>query len=103
MKEVKQVGRWNEASIKDVKLLPLKVNVDERGYLIEILRMDWGVMEKFAQVYIVGNFARGVIRAFHKHEKLWDYFFISHGSAKFMLIDDREDSPTYLHLQVCSF
>ncbi|MCD6364176.1 MAG: dTDP-4-dehydrorhamnose 3,5-epimerase family protein [Synergistetes bacterium] len=98
MKEVKQVGRWNEASIKDVKLLPLKVNVDERGYLIEILRMDWGVMEKFAQVYIVGNFARGVIRAFHKHEKLWDYFFISHGSAKFMLIDDREDSPTYLHL-----
>ena len=38
--------------------------------------------------------ARGTIRAWHKHDVLWDWFFISHGSAKFGLYDDREDSPT---------
>jgi dTDP-4-dehydrorhamnose 3,5-epimerase len=42
----------------------------------------------------VGDPVRGTIRAFHKHEELWDWFFISHGSAKFVLKDDREDSPT---------
>jgi len=38
---------------------------------------------------------RRTVRAFHKHNELWDWFFISHGSAKFVLKDDREDSPTY--------
>jgi dTDP-4-dehydrorhamnose 3,5-epimerase len=38
---------------------------------------------------------RGTIRAFHKHEVLWDWFFIAHGSAKFNFYDDRPDSPTY--------
>ena len=46
-------------------------------------------------MYLVGNPVRGIIRAFHKHNELWDWFFISHGSAKFVLKDDRPDSPTY--------
>lgn len=87
--------------IKDAKLIPLQVHTDERGYLIEIIRKSepktdaWSVCKKFGQVYLVGNFGRGTIRAFHKHKELWDYFFISHGAAKFVLVDDREDSPTY--------
>ncbi|MDH5795880.1 MAG: dTDP-4-dehydrorhamnose 3,5-epimerase family protein [Candidatus Bathyarchaeota archaeon] len=82
-------------------LVPLRAYVDDRGYLIEVIRKarpktdPWSVCEKFGQVYLVGNFGKGTIRAFHKHEKLWDFFFISHGSAKFVLVDDRETSPTY--------
>jgi dTDP-4-dehydrorhamnose 3,5-epimerase-like enzyme len=52
------------------------------------------VVHQFGQVYLVGNPARGTIRAFHKHAELWDWFFISHGSAKFVLQDDRPDSRT---------
>ena len=91
----------SKRQIKDVKFIPLVIHVDDRGYLIEIIRRSeprtdpWSVCHKFGQVYLVGNFARGVIRAFHKHEKLWDFFFISHGAAKFVLVDDRKDSPTY--------
>jgi len=87
--------------IRDVELIPLKPHIDDRGYLIEIIRAaepktdPWSVCRKFGQVYLVGNFARGTIRAFHKHDKLWDFFFISHGVAKFVLVDDRKDSPTY--------
>jgi dTDP-4-dehydrorhamnose 3,5-epimerase len=81
--------------IQGVEVVPLVVRADDRGYLIEILRATDPYFTRFGQVYLVGNMARGTIRAFHKHAALWDWFFISHGSAKFVLKDDRPDSPTY--------
>ena len=81
--------------IKGVEVVPLVVRADDRGYLVEIVRATDQYFTKFGQVYIVGDVARGTIRAFHKHNELWDWFFIGHGSAKFVLKDDRPDSPTY--------
>ena len=86
--------------IKDVKVVPLVAHVDDRGYLIEILRSTDGHFTRFGQVYLVGDMTRGTIRAFHKHARLWDWFFVSHGSAKFVLRDDRPDSPTYSEMQI---
>jgi dTDP-4-dehydrorhamnose 3,5-epimerase len=85
--------------IEGVKLVNLVAHVDDRGYLIEILRATDEHFTRFGQVYIVGDMARGTIRAFHKHDVLWDWFFISHGSAKFALRDDRPDSPTYEQME----
>ncbi len=84
--------------IDGVKLVDLIARADDRGYLIEILRATDQHFTKFGQVYLVGNMSRGTIRAFHKHEVLWDWFFISHGSAKFALRDDRASSPTYAQM-----
>jgi dTDP-4-dehydrorhamnose 3,5-epimerase len=86
--------------IDGVKIIDLVVHEDDRGYLIEIAREakdpePHGVIHKFGQVYLVGDPVRGAVRAFHKHNSLWDWFSISHGSAKFVLKDDREESPTY--------
>ena len=86
--------------IQDARVIPLHSRVDDRGYLVEIARCaddpePHGVVHQFGQVYLVGNPARYTIRAFHKHERLWDWFFISSGSAKFVLKDDRPASPTY--------
>lgn len=81
--------------IKDVAKIDLEARVDDRGYLIEILRASDAHFTRFGQVYLVGDFARGTVRAFHKHGELWDWFFISHGAAKFVLVDDRQGSPTY--------
>lgn len=81
--------------INDAVQIELKARVDDRGYLIEIVRATDEHFTKFGQVYLVGNFGQGTIRAFHKHEVLWDWFFISHGAAKFVLKDDRKDSSTY--------
>jgi dTDP-4-dehydrorhamnose 3,5-epimerase len=90
--------------IDGVKVIDLKTYEDDRGYLIEIARHvddpePHGVVHKFGQVYLVGDPVRGLIRAFHKHEELWDWFFISHGSAKFVLKDDRPKSATYGNLK----
>jgi len=81
--------------IIDVKLVELVTRVDDRGYLVKMLRADDPHFTKFGEVYIVGDFAKGTIRAWHKHNVLWDYFHISHGAAKFALRDDRPGSPTY--------
>ena len=80
--------------IKDVTQVELVARVDDRGYLVELLRATDPHFTQFGQVYLVGNLGSGTIRAFHKHDDLWDWFFISHGTAKFVLVDDRPDSPT---------
>lgn len=81
--------------IKDVSLVDLTMHQDDRGYLYELVHITDTFVPQFGQVYIVGDPVRGTIRAFHKHAELHDWFAIVHGSAKFVLKDDRQDSPTY--------
>ena len=86
--------------IEGVKVIDLTVCEDDRGFLVEIVRNTadsepHSVVHQFGQVYLVGDPVRGTIRAYHKHDELWDWFHISLGSAKFILKDDRENSPTY--------
>lgn len=92
--------RQNRVTIDGVAFVPLVAHLDDRGYLIEILRAVDPHFTTFGQVYLVGNLGRGVIRAFHKHQEMWDWFFISHGSAKFVLVDDRPTSPTRDQLNI---
>lgn len=82
-------------AIKGVSLVDLKVNIDDRGYLYEIIHNTDPFVNQIAQVYLVGDPVRGTIRAYHKHAELHDWFCIIHGSAKFVLKDDRSDSPTF--------
>jgi len=89
-----QHGR-KKMTIKGVDLINLTVHEDDRGYLYEIVHSNDPFLLKFGQVYLVGDPVRNTIRAFHKHSELHDYFCIIHGSAKFILKDDRQDSPTY--------
>lgn len=95
-----ELQQMNKATIQGVEAVSLKVNLDDRGYLIEIVRATDPYMKKFGQVYLVGDPTRGIIRAYHKHDLLWDYFFVSHGSAKFILVDDRKESATFGHINI---
>ena len=86
--------------IEGVQIIDLPVLMDDRGYLFEIARAVGGgephaVVHQFGQVYLVGDPVRGAIRAYHKHDELWDWFCIVHGTAKFVLRDDRQGSATY--------
>lgn len=84
--------------IEGAEFIELTAHADDRGYLVEIARRGGdephAVVHEFGQVYLVGDPARGTVRAFHRHAETWDWFFIGHGSAKFVLVDGREDSPT---------
>ena len=79
--------------IHGVKVKQLRANADERGYLMEILREDDEIYERFGQVYVSLNYP-GIIRAWHYHLKQTDYFVCLKGMIKVPLYDARPDSPT---------
>ncbi len=88
-------------NIHDVQQVPLTLREDDRGYLFEVVHgSDEFVQHKFGQVYVVGNRVEGVVRAYHKHAELHDWFCIVSGAAKFVLVDDRRDSPTYREVDI---
>lgn len=81
--------------IDGIDVKQLKKNVDERGYLCEILRKDWGIYKDFAMAYFSLTFP-GVVRAWHRHPRTrqTDNMCIVQGTGKIVVYDDREDSPT---------
>ena len=79
--------------IEGVKTKELKVIPDERGRLMEVMRSDWEVFEKFGQVYITTAYP-GVVKAWHYHKLQSDNFAVLSGMAKVALYDGREGSPT---------
>ena len=80
--------------IKDVEIKKLKLIPDDRGRLMEILRSDEGIFQKFGQVYMTTAFP-GAVKAWHYHKKQDDNFTCISGVMQLVLYDAREDSPTY--------
>lgn len=94
-----------ELNSKAPTLIDLTVHVDDRGSLYEVVRefeLPQNVKEvgmpgspepvkvrwaRFGQTYVVNSPSRGTIRAFHRHQILWDYFCVVHGRAKFVVVD----------------
>jgi len=87
-------------NIDGVQQIRLTTHEDDRGYLFEIIHKTDPFMTQFGQVYVVGDRIEKIVRAFHKHQELHDWFCIVKGAAKFVLVDDRADSPTYRKSQI---
>ncbi len=75
-------------SVRKLNLLP-----DDRGWLMEMMRADWPEFEEFGQVYLTACYP-GVIKAWHYHKLQTDNFVCVSGTAKLVLYDPREGSPT---------
>lgn len=75
--------------VKELRFIP-----DERGRLIEILRADDGLFQKFGQVYMTTAYP-GVVKAWHGHRIQTDHIACIKGTVKLVLYDDREGSGTY--------
>lgn len=85
--------------IDGVALKPLKVHADDRGYLVETLRVDDPFFTGFAQSSVTLTYP-GVIKAFHWHHQQDDYWYVAKGSAQIVLHDLRADSPTFRETNV---
>jgi dTDP-4-dehydrorhamnose 3,5-epimerase len=72
---------------------PLRVIPDERGFLMEMLRSDDPVFERFGQSYVTACYP-GVVKGWHYHRKQTDHFVCVKGMAKVVLYDSREESST---------
>jgi len=80
--------------IEGVEIKELKVNYDERGHVMEILRHDDKIFKKFGQVYIT-TAKPGVTKAWHYHKLQDDYFCCVFGKMRLALYDARKKSKTY--------
>jgi len=80
--------------IDGVKVKKLKVIPDGRGRLMEILRRDDELFQKFGQVYMTTTYP-GVVKAWHKHEKQADNIVCVAGMIRMALYDGRPGSPTF--------
>lgn len=74
--------------VKDLKLIP-----DERGYVLEMLRVDDWIFRQFGQAYVSATWP-GAVKAWHCHRKQIDSFVCLVGMVKLVLYDSRPDSPT---------
>lgn len=79
--------------IEGVAVKNLRVIPDERGHVMEMLRSDDDVFERFGQVYMTTIYP-GVIKGWHMHLKQDDNVVCVKGMIKLVLFDDREGSET---------
>ena len=106
-------GNGRHSRIDGVKVKTLVKHADARGFFTEQLkrgdRDDAGELfipeQPFAQMSRSVVYARGgnppePIKAFHWHERQWDYWDVVGGNARVVLVDLREDSPTAGGVQV---
>lgn len=79
--------------IAGVEIKRLTMHCDESGGLMELLRSDDEIFQKFGQTYISITYP-GVVKAWHYHKKQTDFMTVIKGMSKIVLYDAREDSPT---------
>ncbi len=84
--------------IDGVVLTPLKQFVDERGKVMHMLRNDEPPFREFGEIYF-STVHPGAIKGWHLHHRMTLNYAVPHGNIKFVLYDDRKDSPTYGEIQ----
>ena len=79
--------------IEGVVITPLRKIVDERGKVMHMLRSDSPQFRSFGEIYF-STVNPGAIKAWHLHKVMWLNYAVPFGLIKFVLHDDRIDSPT---------
>ena len=79
--------------IEGVKIKKLNPIPDERGRVMEIIRKDDEIFNKFGQVYMTSAYP-GVVKAWHYHKIQTDFFCVLKGMMKVVLYDGRAGSST---------
>lgn len=99
-RQIEKASGVRKTEIAGAFVVELTRHEDDRGFLFEIARASGAkgphaVIANFGQVYLVGDWKAGTVRAFHKHERTWDWFCCVSGAVRIILRDGREDSPTH--------
>ena len=80
-------------NIEGVIITPLKQIIDERGKIMHMLRRDAPHFIEFGEIYFSVVYP-GAIKAWHMHKKMTVNYAVPHGHIKFVLHDERPESPT---------
>ena len=84
--------------IDGVTITPLQQIFDERGKVMHMLREDSKLFSRFGEIYFSCTHP-GVVKAWHLHKEMTLNYAVIYGEIKFVLYDDRLDSPTRGEIQ----
>lgn len=91
-------GKSVKAMIAGVVIRYAPPQEDERGELTEVYNPAWGIHPE-PLVYVYQTTLRpGKVKGWVLHKKQDDRLFISIGTVRWALFDDRPESPTYKQL-----
>lgn len=79
--------------IEGVIITPLKQILDERGKIMHMLRNDAENFIGFGEIYF-SCIHPNAIKGWHIHNEMILNYAVPHGNIKFVLYDDRINSPT---------
>lgn len=80
--------------IDGVSVKPLRQILDERGKVMHMLRNDDSHFEQFGEIYFSSVYP-GAIKAWHLHNRMTLNYAVPFGNIKFVLYDERANSPTF--------
>ena len=87
-----------QSLIDGVKITPKRQILDERGKVMHMLKTSDPEFEAFGEIYF-SCVNPGAIKAWHIHKSMTLNYAVPYGNIKFVLYDDRPDSPTKGQLQ----
>ena len=88
-------GGLRDVPIDGVRFRPARPVPHEDGYLTEVARAGWDVLESpIVQVHVTTTFPDR-IRAWGIHRAVTDRLFVVAGLVKIVIFDGRETSPTF--------
>jgi dTDP-4-dehydrorhamnose 3,5-epimerase len=79
--------------IHGVRVSPLRQILDERGKVMHMLSRNDECFREFGEIYFSCVYP-GAIKGWHVHRRMTLNYAVPHGRIKFVLYDDRSDSPT---------
>lgn len=79
--------------IDGVAVRPLRRIPDERGTVMHMLRADDPHFERFGEIYFSTVYP-GVVKGWHRHQRMTLNYAVVHGTVKLVLYDDRAGSKT---------
>ena len=88
--------------IEGIIVTELKTIEDERGKIMHMLRSDWDVFQSFGEIYFSCVYPKK-IKGWKKHTAMVQNLACVSGSAKLVIYDDREGSPTKGMIETIEF
>lgn len=84
--------------IEGVQITSRNVIPDDRGKIMHIMKSTDSQFNTFGEVYCSTVYP-GIVKGWHMHKKMTLNYVTLKGNIKFVLYDDRPDSPTYQQIQ----
>jgi dTDP-4-dehydrorhamnose 3,5-epimerase len=84
--------------IDGVIITPLRQILDERGKVMHMLKVGDAAFKDFGEIYFSCVYP-GAIKGWHIHKNMTLNYAVPHGHIKFVLYDERPNSPTFGNIQ----